>query len=161
MPVAPSFQDFTLLEGTDFSKNGKTYVVVENPKTHNKRTVRFYSDSEYAKAYGKKTGQEVDTGFDLCKHARGFDKGPILVIRNDGPADEPWLRHSVARYAVGIGWHIASEDTLPDDAPSHFKYLLLGWNEARDGDDRHIKSPAQLEAILKKKAQNREYVNFR
>lgn len=159
MPVAPSFQDFILVEGTDFTKNGKTYVVVENPRTHNKRTVRFYSDSEYAKAYGKKD-EPADTGFDLCKHARGFDYGPILVIRNDRPADEPWLRNSPARYAVGIGWYIASEDTLPKDAPEHFKYLLLGWKEARDGDDRHIKSPAQLEAILKKKAQNREYVTF-
>ena len=53
MPVAPSFQNFTRLS-EPFFKNGKTYIKVKNPSTGTEREVRWYSDSEYAKAYGKK-----------------------------------------------------------------------------------------------------------
>lgn len=67
--------------------------------------------------------------------------------------DEEWLKHSCARYAVGIGWHIVSTDTFPEDAPKH---LILGWDEFRNGDDRHMKKPA---AILDKKAKNKEWIN--
>ena len=48
-------------------------------------------------------------------------KKAILVIRGNKAADEDWLRESVARYAVGIGWYIASTDIFPDDAPEHLR----------------------------------------
>lgn len=160
MPVAPSFKDYKVITETPFTKNGKLYITVEHPNTKNHRDVRWYSDSEYAKAYGKKLSESEDKGWDGLKHARGFDNGPILVIRRNRPEDEPWLCKSVARYAVGIGWYIVSTDTFPDDAPAHLKYLLLSWDEFRDGDDRHMKKPAELAAILDKKARNKEWVNI-
>ena len=159
MPVAPSFQNFTRLS-EPFFKNGKTYIKVKNPSTGTEREVRWYSDSEYAKAYGKKMSDHKD-GWDGLKHARGFDNGPILVIRGNKAADEDWLRGSVARYAVGIGWYIASTDVFPDDAPEHLKYLLLGWDEFRDGDDRHMKKPSELSTILDRKARAKEWVKMK
>lgn len=164
MPVAPSFESYKRISAEPFCKNGKMYVTVEHPNTKNKRDVRWYSDAEFAKAYGKKVGDDPDKGFDGLKHARGFDLGPILVIRRNRPEDEDWLRASKARYAVGIGWHFVSEDifgkgaVFPEDAPKNFKYVLLSWDEFRDGDDRHMKKPAQLAEIITKKMSNKEWV---
>ncbi len=158
--VAPSFKDFTRLS-EPFIKGAKFYVRVKNPKTGNEREVRWYSDTEYAKAYGNKLlGDEVDKSFPMLKHARGFDNGPILVIRGHRAEDEAWLKASNARYAVGIGWYIVSTETLPEDAPKHFKYLLLGWDEFRNGDDYHMKKPAELAAILDKKIMRKEWFNI-
>lgn len=155
--VAPSFKEFAIVK-EQYIKNGKYYVDVKNPKTGTVRSVRWYSESEYAKNYGKQ--EKVNDGWDGLKHARGFDNGPILVIRNNKSADEEWLKRSCARYAVGIGWHIVSTDTFPEDTPQHLKFLLLGWQEFRDGDDRHMKKPTELAAILDKKAKNKEWVNI-
>lgn len=157
--VAPSFKDFPVVK-EQYAKNGKLYVDVKNPKTGTIRSVRWYSDAEFAKNYGKKFEENEDKGWDGLKYARGFNKGPILVIRGTRSTDEEWLRRSCARYAVGIGWHIISRDTLPEDAPKHFKYLLLGWDEFKDGDDRHMKKPAELAAILDKKAKNKEWIKI-
>ena len=148
MPTAPSFRDYKRLS-EPFCKNGKMYIKVEHPNTKNSRDVRWYSDIEYAKNYGK---QEKKDGFDNLRKVRGFERGPILCVRNvRGPADEAWLGASTARYAVGVGWHFISTDILPDDAPIHFKYVPLGWNEARDGDDRHMKSPNELASMISEK----------
>lgn len=158
--VAPSFKDFVRLSDP-FIKGANFYVRVKNPKTGNERDVRWYTDTEYAKNYGKKLlGDEIDKGFDGLKHARGFDKGAILVIRNHRASDEEWLKRSCARYMVGVGWYIASTDVLPNDAPKHLKYLILGWNEFRNGDDRHMKKPTDIAEILNQKARNGEWIKI-
>ena len=157
--VAPSFKDFPIVK-EQYVKGGKYYVDVKNPKTGTVRSVRWYTDAEFAKNYGKKFEEGEDRGWDGLKHARGFDKGPILVIRGARSTDEEWLKYSCARYAVGIGWHIVSTDTFPEDAPKHPKYLILGWDEFRNGDDRHMKKPAELAAILEKKKKNKEWINI-
>lgn len=152
MPTAPSFKDFKRLS-EPFCKNGKMYIKVEHPNTHNERDVRWYTDIEYAKNYGKQ--ENTDDGFDNLKKVRGFEKGPILAVRGvKGPADEEYLKRSTARYAVGIGWHFVSTDTVPHDAPTHFKYVVLGWNEARLGDDRHMKTPNELATIINMKVRD-------
>lgn len=152
MPTAPSFKDFKRLS-EPFCKGGKMYIKVEHPSTHNERDVRWYNDIEYAKNYGRHEKQ-VD-GFDNLKKVRGFEKGPILVVRGvRGPADEEYLKKSIARYAMGIGWHFISTDNLPTDAPKHFKYILLSWNEAKLGDDRHIKNPKDLATIINAKVRD-------
>lgn len=156
MPLAPSFAEFERLS-EPFFENGKYYMNVRNPRTGTERKARWYSDAEYAKTYGRKLS--LDDGFDGLKHARGFDNGPILVIRGNCANDEEWLQASNARYAVGIGWYIVSTDTLPQDAPKHFKYLLLGWKEAII-DERHMKKPNDLNALLTEKARKKEWVNF-
>lgn len=161
MPVAPSFEAYKRITDEPFMKNGKLYITVEHPNTKNKRDVRWYSETEFAKAYGKKLQDNPDPDYwKGLKQCRGFSKGPILVIRRNLPSDEEWLRASVARYAVGIGWFITSDDEFPDNAPEHFKYLLLGWNEFKLNDDFHMKPAAELAEILDKKARNGEWVNI-
>ncbi len=156
--VAPSYQKFEIVSET-FLKNNRWYIKVKNPSTNTIKEVRWYTDKEYNKAYGKKQ-ESIKDGWQNLKHARGFDNGPILVIRNNTSSDEEWLENSIARYAVSIGWYIISTDTLPADAPSHFHYLLLEWEEFRDRDDYHMKKPAEIEDILRVKAQKGEWINF-
>lgn len=174
--VAPSFQTFEII-GEVFIKGAKNYIKVKNPKTGTIRDVRWYNEAEFAKAYGKKIETNakvpkdgVDAAWEFywskdgcegLKHARGFDEGPILVLRGlRTREDEEWCERSIARYAVGIGWYFASTDTLPDDIPAHFKKVLLGWNEFRDGDNRHSKRPSQLAKIISKKVRERKLVKF-
>lgn len=154
--VAPSFKDFPIVKD-QYVKGGKYYVDVKNPRTGNIRSVRWYSDAEYAKNYSKKLSNDRENW--NMKQARGFDEGPILAIRNIKSSDEEWLKNSCARYALGIGWHIISTDRLPADTPSHFKFLLLGWDEFKI-DDHHAKKPTEVAAILDKKAKNKEWVNL-
>ena len=155
MAVAPSFEKYKRLS-EPFEKNGKMYVRVEHPNTHNARDVRWYNEFEYAKAYGKSDPKD---GYDNLKQVRGFADGPILVIRNVKTEDEEWLKASCARFAVGIGWHIVSTDELPQDAPPHFKYTLLGWDEAKI-DERHLKDPKDLATIILNKIRKNECVSF-
>lgn len=159
MPVAPSFKDMPVVKPA-YEKNGKMYVDVKNLKTGTVRSVRLYTDSEYAKSYGKKLSKSNDDGWDNLKEVRGFSNGPILVIRKNKPSDEEWLRRSVARYAMGVGWYITSTDELPSDAPANFQYLLFSWDEFKGVDDRHAKQPSELSAILDKKIRNKEWVNI-
>ena len=156
--VAPSFQAMKFVSEV-YIKNGKQYIDVKNEKTGNTRSVRWYTDTEFAKNYGKKLEDGEDKGWNNLKHTRGFDKGPILVIRGTLSTDEKWLKTSCARYAVGIGWHIISTDIFPADAPAHFKYLLLSWDEFKV-DDRHAKKATELAEILNKKAKNKEWIKI-
>ena len=155
--VAPSYQKHKVI-GEPYAKGTKMYIKLQHPNTGNVREARWYTELEYAKAYGDK--EEIDySGSDKMKEIRGFATGPILVIRNIKPADEEWLKASVARFAVGIGWYIISTAKFPEDAPAHFKYLLLGWNEAKL-DERHMKDPADLAKIISEKMRKNEYVNM-
>lgn len=157
MPTAPSFQDFEFLS-EPFVKNNKLYISIRNPKTGNKREVRWYSEEEYSKQYGKKTMPDHTKAFPNLKKVRGFSEGPILVVRGNTNDDEEWLRASVARYAMGIGWHFASEDTLPSDVPAHFNLIPLAWEEFRNGDDQHMKSPEELRKLLNQKERELSHV---
>lgn len=139
--VAPSFQGMTLLS-EPYLKNNKTYIDVRNEKTQNIRSVRWYTEKEYEKAYGSKNNQLFS-----IKDCRGFSEGPIIVIRNiQTPHEECWLRRSVARHAADVGWYFASTDSIPLDAPSTFKYIPLTWEEASS--NGKMKPASELARIL-------------
>lgn len=53
--VAPSFQTYKVIVAEPFLKDGKLYITVEHPNTKNHRDVRWYSEREYARAYGNKS----------------------------------------------------------------------------------------------------------
>lgn len=158
MPTAPSFQSYTFLS-EPFEKNGKMYITVRNPKTNHERDVRWYSDEEYSKQYAVKDATpDYNKAFKGLKQARGFSNGPITVIRGNKNEDEDWLRMSVARYAMGIGWYFASTDAIPDDTPAHFKLIPLTWEEFRNGDDEHMKAPEELSKLLNQKEKELSHV---
>ena len=159
MPTAPSFQAMTVMSET-YIKNGRSYIDVKNEKTGTIRSVRWYTDAEYAKQYGNKSKENAataDIGFRGLKQARGFNQGPILLIRNWKTSDESWFGHSNARYATDVGWYIVSTESLPADYPSHFRFLLLSWSEFST-DETHAKSQAELSRIIRQKEKRGEYV---
>ncbi len=157
MPTAPSFATYKRITETPFTKNGKLYITVEHPNTKNTRDVRWYTDAEFAKAYPQHAGEV--SGFSGLKAARGFSRGPLLLIRNNKTSDEEWLDKSPARYATDIGWYVASTDSFPVAHPSHFKFLLLSWEEFAQ-DERHAKSPQDLAKIIKAKEKNNDYIGI-
>ena len=151
MAVAPSFKNFERLS-EPFLENNKWYIVVKHPTTGNSRKIRWYSEPEFMKIYGNKLAKEEKDGIANLKIIRGFEKGPIAAIRNiKNETDEKWCEQSIARYAVGIGWHFVSTDTIPDDIPQHFKLVPISWDDFKDGDETHMKKPDTLAALIAKR----------
>lgn len=151
--VAPSFKEFTFLSDP-YLKNGKFYIRIQNPKTKTIREARWYEEK----------GQESNLLVSLnLKKVRGFSKGPILVVRGNTEQDEDWLRRSLARYAIGIGWYFASDNifvnelTFPENAPENFRYLLLQWEEFIN-QDGIMKNSDEIERILKEKDKRGEWI---
>lgn len=159
--VAPSFQTYKLITEQPFTKNGKQYVTVEHPNTHNHRDVRWYTEAEYAKAYGRAAANKSKeiNGYTGLKVCRGFARGPILLIRNTKPADEDWLSASTARYATDIGWYVTSTDSFPVVHPGHFRFLILNWEEFCQ-DETHAKDPKELAKIIYTKEKNNEWIRL-
>lgn len=155
MPVAPAYQNYVQVSKKPFTKGDKTYIVVQHPRTGNNRTIRLYSESEYAKLYGKKNDDAIPN----MKKKYGFEKGPILIIRNNQMQDEEYLRRSGARYVLGIGWYFPSDSILPNDVPPHFKYLLLGWDEFKR-DENHMKPIYEIAKILDERAKKGQWIKF-
>ena len=156
--VAPSFQSMTIVSDI-YLKNGKQYIDVRNPGTGNVRSVRWYSDTEYTRQYGKAAGNKSQDEVLAAslKKARGFTNGPITLIRNTKSTDEPWLRDSKARYAVDTGWYYISSEPIPAGAPAHFRYMALSWEEFTS-DDVHKKPNEDVVATIRAKEKRQEYV---
>lgn len=165
--VAPSFQKFTII-GEVYNKGNKAYIQLRNEKTGHVREARWYTATEYARIYGKQDGNRVKTtgesidevwefywtkeGGKGLKHARGFDKGFITILRGlRNQEDEEWCKLSIARYATDVGWYFASTDNIPHDLPAHFTKIVLTWDEFRDKDNYHRKRPSQLQKIIAQK----------
>ena len=161
MAVAPSFQSFKIVsEIYTKESNGKEYVKVKNPKTGTVREVRWYSHNEFAKAYGKKLADEtIENPYGGLKQARGFSKGPILVVRKNKPSDEEWLKASPFRFAVDTGWYLSSDGILPEDFPSHFKFLTLTWDEFAISKEI-ARSPQVVAKILDEKEKKGLWIDF-
>lgn len=161
--VAPSFQTMTVMSEV-YMKNNKAYIDVKNEKTGTIRSVRWYTEAEYKKAYGNKSQENAaggKSGFSGLIHARGFSNGPIVVVRGAVAANEQWLAASTARYATDIGWYFVSTEPMPEKVPSTLKGVLLSWEEMKGEDDRHVKAPAALQKIIADKIkQNRDIVRF-
>lgn len=157
--VAPSFQTMTVMSEV-YMKNNKAYIDVKNEKTGHIRSVRWYTEAEYKKAYPKSAAAAPADGFSGLKQARGFSKGPIIVLRGGDRAALPqdWTSASIARYATDIGWYIASTDEVPSDMPSSIVGIPLSWDEMKGSDDRHVKTPSELRAIIAKKIKNNETI---
>ncbi len=155
MPVSPMYQSYFRITKEPFIKKGKRYITVQHKNTKNNRDVRWYSESEYAKLYGKENSNSIPD----MKKKYGFERGPILIVRYNQMRDEEYLRRSGARYILGIGWYFPSDSVLPNDVPPHFKYLLLGWEEFKQ-DKTHMKPIIEIAKILDEKARKDQWIKF-
>lgn len=130
--TAPSFKDFERVS-EPYTKAGRLYVDVKHPNTGNVRSVRLYTEQEFAKAYKQacatsgsaSAGPVKRHGAVDLKKARGFSAGPITLIKTK---DEEFLNKSNARYACDIGWYFVSTEEIPA-LPSDAQTKLMTWEE--------------------------------
>lgn len=124
--VAKSFQAFTQ-ESEPFEVKGKMYVNVRNPKTGTSRTVRWYSEKEYAKLYPEaKIQNEINPNqFKTQKEVLGFEKGYITIFKGDTYPYLEWYQKSAARYTRWWGWYFISTEPVPADVPN--EPIQLPW----------------------------------
>lgn len=131
--VAKSFQALEQV-GEPYSVSGKMYVDVKNAKTGKLRRVRWYTDLEYARLYGKEEKSEAAPKFSNQKQALGFENGYVTIFKGDTYANLEWFRHSIARYCKWWGWYIVSTDAIPFDLPAGLEPVELKWEMVGEED---------------------------
>ena len=135
--TAPSFKDFERVS-EPYTKAGRLYVDVKHPNTGNVRSVRLYTEQEFAKAYKQACATSGSASAEApkrhlgavdLKKARGFSAGPITLITTK---DKEFLNKSNARYACDVGWYFVSTEEIPA-LPSDAKTKLMTWEEFNGG----------------------------
>ena len=151
MPVAPSYQQNYDIIGEPFNKSGKLYIKIKHKNTHNVRDARWYSQEEYAKAYGGKSIEaNKDRGFAGLRLARGFRDDYITVIRGATYDDEYLNNDPCAYYETDVGWYYPSYYADPINLPPHLIPLKLTWDEFKL-DETHPKPAADLQHLIMQK----------
>ena len=164
MPVAKSYQKYEIL-CEPFIDKGRAYVNIK--KNGTLKTVRWYSDKEYASMYNlsKITGADPIS----CEPARptapvkdvlGFKNGYITIF--SGPIEdwEDWFAASNARYARLWGWYVISTEEVPRDLPHDIIPITLAWRDVgyADGTLRPETEIAQVVDALRYPATDSQYI---
>ena len=136
--VAKSYQAYEILT-EPYIKNGRKYVDI-NYKNKTK-TVRWYSDAEYAKLYPAATAPVAPT-VDL-RNILGFQKGYIAIFKGHVEEYEEYFNTSPMRYHKLWGWYLVSTDELPQDIPSDIFPQILSW-ESIGNTDGSLKPEAEV-----------------
>lgn len=125
--VAKSFQTFTQI-CDPYEKNGRMYVDVINPSTGSKRSVRWYSDYEYAKLYPEDAAKRTENKPSSQKEALGFQKGYITIFKGDTYSQLDWFHEKKeCRYCVFWGWYVVSTEEVPTDIPESIEPITINW----------------------------------
>lgn len=147
MTVAPSFQNFPV-EGEPFISGGKQYVNVKNPKTGKIRTVRWYSEKEYAKLYPSTPEEKSnDPYYKSQKELLGFEKGYITAFIGDTYAYKDYLKSIGCKYTRWWGWYIKSTEELPSDLPAGLTPVKLYW-EPMAKNDKWLKGDEEIKKYV-------------
>lgn len=131
MPVAPSYEAYKKID-EPYLKNGKMYIHIEHPRTHNVREARWYSDKEYSKLYPDAAPRSTDPYFKPQKEVLGFTKGYITIFKGDTYSHLDWFRLSICRYAKWWGWYLISTEEMPEDLPDNLEPIRLSWETVGD-----------------------------
>lgn len=135
MPVAKSYQKYDIV-CEPFLDNGRSYVNIN--KGGVLKTVRWYSEKEYAAMYKetKISGATITPTVDapIVKEALGFKNGYIDIIKGDINKWEDYLNLSPARFCRLWGWYIISTEEVPHDFPHDLSLLRLSWNAVGNPD---------------------------
>lgn len=127
--VAPSYQSLPQI-GEVFQSNKKSYIQVQM-KNGNVKTVRWYNDKEYQKAYpDKKDAVASSTVASSQKTALGFDEGYITIFKGDTYPHLEWFQErKECRYTRYWGWYVVSTEQVPTDLPAGITAVRLLWEE--------------------------------
>ena len=152
--VAKSYQELEQV-GDVFISTGKQYVNVRL-KSGKIKSVRWYTDKEYAKMYPEEKKTAVAASPDLSndpyykpqKEVLGFTKGYITIFKGElsEEADE-WMRWNIKRYARWWGWYVLSTDEVPADLPFGVEPVRLPWALVGN-DDGKLKPEEQVKEAV-------------
>lgn len=96
-------------------------------KSGKSKSVRWYTEKEYAKMYpeDKVEAPINDPYYKSQKEVLGFTKGYITIFKESNEDENEYFKRSNARCNKWFGWHFVSEDELPFDLP--FEPIRLPW----------------------------------
>lgn len=127
--VAPTFQKYKILN-EPYEKSNKLYIDVEHPTTHKVRTVRWYTETEFSKAFGGSPSikEEKPTILKTKKEVLGFHpEGYVTIFKGDTTPLQSWFEEQpVCRYHKLFGWYVICTDTLPT-LPAGIEAVRLPW----------------------------------
>lgn len=146
--VAPSFESYKKVT-EPYSKNGKMYIDVEHPNTHNVRSVRFYTEAEFAKLYGKKLGIAPVPQFNQRKVLGFGNDGYITIFKGVTAAHEDFFNKSNARFCNLWGWYVPYTEDIPENLPEGIIPVRIGWSMVKENDSEVMKDTNKLQAIIR------------
>lgn len=164
MPVAKSYQKYEII-CEPFIDNGRTYVNIK--KDGSLKTVRWYTDKEYATMYKlpKNGGASLETALSkpsapVVKDVLGFKNGFITLITGPTEEWEEYLNMSNARYSRVWGWYIISTETVPSNLPDDLTTITLSWSLVGNEDGTLLSEDKVIEAVetLKYPATPSQYI---
>lgn len=146
MAVAKSFEGLEIVK-EPYMTNGRMYVQVRT-KVGTIRTVRWYTEKEYAKYYPNEKKPAVSSQV-TQKTALGFDEtGFITIFKGDTFACKEWFKEHHARYTRLWGWGFGHGDALPEDnRPLGIEPIRLDW-EMVGNPDGSLKSDEAVKAAV-------------
>lgn len=164
MPVAKTYQKYEIV-CEPFTDNGRTYVNIK--KDGILKTVRWYTDKEYATMYKlpKNGGANLEIvsskpSAPIVKDILGFKNGFITLITGPTEKWEDYLNASNARYSRIWGWYIISTETVPSNLPDDLSTITLSWSLVGNEDGTLLPEDKVVEVVetLKYPATPSQYV---
>lgn len=131
--VAKSYQDLPII-GEVFTASGKQYINVQL-KSGKIKTVRAYSENEYAKLYPSVSKEKIDPYYKSQKELLGFEKGYITAFIGDTYPHKEYLKSQGCKYTRWWGWYVKSTDELPSDLPTDLTPVKLYWEPMAKNDE--------------------------
>lgn len=138
--VAKSYQNLEVV-GDVFTTKGRQYVQVRT-KTGALKSVRWYSEKEYARMYPDEVVKSAPK-FKTQKELLGFDNGYITIFKGNTYEDKEYFKLNSARYNRFWGWYFISTEPIPDDIPADVEAVRLDW-ELVGNEDGNLKTDREV-----------------
>lgn len=122
--VAKSYQNLEVV-GDVFTTKGRKYVQVRT-KTGALKTVRWYTEKEYAKMYPDEV-VEQGPSMKSQKQVLGFENGFITIFKGNTYEEKEYFKLNSARYSRWWGWYFISTESIPEDLPDDVEPIRLDW----------------------------------
>lgn len=146
MNVAKSYADCPI-EGEPFVVSGRQYVNVKL-KNGKIKSVRVYSDTEYARMYAVPAISQNKGKTVSQKLILGFTNGYVTIFRNGGMDEEnSYFKYNPFNYCRLWGWYWPSDKPLPNDLPEDCDPVKLPWDVIGRSDGK-LKSDEEAAAAV-------------
>lgn len=129
--VAKSYQNLEIVK-QPYMANDRMYVDVKTEKGAIK-SVRWYSEKEYAKYYGETPEYKV---FKPQKEVLGFVNGFITIFKGNTYDCKDWFKEHGAVYRKWWGWSFASDQEIPEKIPEGVEAIRLDWDSVGNEDGK-------------------------